>query len=365
MSWLRARWIAWRNARLSDPRFQRFAADFPFTRAIAHDRTDRLFDLVAGFVYSQVLGACVRLDVFAKLKSGPLDIDSLARAVDLPVESMQRLLTAAAALDLVEEAEGRFALGPQGAALLGNPGLADMIRHHDVLYADLQDPVALLQRGRGEGLAGYWPYATSPSPAGEGEVSAYSALMAATQPSVAADVLDAYSMRRHMVVMDVGGGAGAFLRAVADRWPHVQVRLFDLPAVVAVARDAMSAAIERTSFIPGDFLADPLPGGADLITLVRILHDHDDAGVARILSSARAALAGGGRLLIAEPMADTRKNANRVGGAYFGMYLLAMGRGRARSPEELSMMAERAGFTRSRLLRVRTPRLLRVMVCDA
>jgi demethylspheroidene O-methyltransferase len=364
MSWLRARWIAWRNARLSDPRFQRFAADFPLTRAIAHDRTDRLFDIVAGFVYAQVLDACVRLDVFAKLRPGPLDVEALAVAVDLPVDSARRLLNAAAALDLVEKLGDRFALGAQGAALLGNPGLADMIRHHAALYADMQDPVALLQRGRGAQVSGYWPYATSVAPVRESEVSAYSALMASTQPSVAADVLGAYPMRRHKVLMDVGGGAGVFLGAVAERWPHLQLRLFDLPAVVAQARLAMTVASDAMSFISGDFLADSLPEGADLITLVRILHDHDDAGVARLLASAHGALPSGGRLLVAEPMSGEGRS-ERVGAAYFGMYLLAMGRGRARSPRELGEMARKAGFARSRMLRVRTPRLLRVMVCDA
>lgn len=363
MSGWRARWIAWRNARLSDPRFQRFAADFPLTRGIAHARARGLFDVIAGFVYSQVLAACVRLEVLEKLKAGPLEADQLAAALKVPPQHMLRLLRAAATLDLVEQVGGRYALGPQGAALLGNAGLSDMIRHHDRLYADLLDPVALLRRGRGEHLAGYWPYATSgdPEQAGTGDVSSYSALMAATQPTVAADVLDAYPMRQHRIVMDVGGGEGAFLSAVAARWTHLQLRLFDLPAVVERARGVLQDHAARTQFTGGSFLADPLPQGADLITLVRILHDHDDAGVAQILASARAALAPGGRVLIAEPMTGAG-GRDRVADAYFGLYLLAMGRGQARTPREIGAFAARAGFSRVRLLRARTPSLLRILV---
>ncbi|MFM8769030.1 MAG: hypothetical protein ACKOD9_15145, partial [Rubrivivax sp.] len=38
------------------------------------------FDLVAGFVYTQVLAACVRLDLFEHLsRSGPLSVEELAR----------------------------------------------------------------------------------------------------------------------------------------------------------------------------------------------------------------------------------------------------------------------------------------------
>jgi len=358
---LRTTWIGWRNALLSRPHFQRFAADFPLTRHIAHTRTEVLFDLVAGFVYSQVLHACIQLDVFNRLRAGPLDVATLATVADLPAPAMARLLNAAAALDLVEVIGERFALGPQGAALLGNAGLADMIRHHDRLYADLLDPVALLRRGRGEHLAGYWPYATSAQPgvAGGEDVSAYSSLMAATQPAVAADVLDAHSMRRYRVVMDVGGGEGGFLAALSARWPHVELRLFDLPAVVARAR----VNVPKAQLFGGDFLSDALPSGADLITLVRILHDHDDDGVARILAAARAALASGGRLLIAEPMSTP--HPDRVGAAYFGLYLLAMGRGQVRPPKLLTEWLRRAGFGRVRLLHLRTPALLRILVAEA
>lgn len=364
MSWLRERWIAWRNARLSDPAFQRFAADFPLSRPIAHARTDHLFDLVAGFVYAQILSACVRLDLLERLRAEPHSAPVLAASLDIPEESMSRLLRAAAALELVEDVGGRFALGPQGAALLGNAGLVDMIRHHEALYGDMQDPVALLRRGRGEELARYWPYATSAAPAQVSDVAPYSSLMAATQPAVAADVLDAYPMARHRVVMDVGGGSGAFLAAVAERWPHLQLRLFDLPAVVAEARRASRCAPDRIAFAAGDFLTQALPEGADLITLVRILHDHDDIGAQRVLSRARAALPRGGRLLIAEPMSGAVRG-DRVGAAYFGMYLLAMGRGRARSPQELRQLTRSVGFRRIRMLRMRTPKLLRVMICSA
>lgn len=359
---VRTTWIGWRNALLADPKFQRFAADFPLTRGIAHARTDALFDLVAGFVYSQILHACIQLDVLKRLRAGPLSSEALAAAADVPAPAMTRLLNAATALDLAERVGDRFVLGPQGAALLGNAGLADMIRHHDRLYADLTDPVGLLRRGHGEQLAGYWPYATSTQPGAvaEAAVCGYSALMAATQPAVAADVLDAYPMQHHRVVMDVGGGEGGFLAAMSARSPHLALRLFDLPAVTARARTNLPGA----TLFEGDFLSDPLPPGADLITLVRILHDHDDEGVARILASARAALAPGGRLLIAEPMSSSPRR-DRVAEAYFGLYLLAMGRGQARTPRLLTKWLRRAGFARVRMLRVRTPALLRVLIAQA
>lgn len=55
--------LAWRDRLVSRPAFQRFAARFPLTRSIAERQSRAVFDLCAGFVYSQVLAAVVELDL--------------------------------------------------------------------------------------------------------------------------------------------------------------------------------------------------------------------------------------------------------------------------------------------------------------
>ena len=109
----------------------------------------------------------------------------------------------------------------------------------------------------------------------------------------------------------------------------------------------------------GDFHGG-LPAGADTISLVRIVHDHDDAAAQALLRAAYAALPPGGSLLIAEPMAGT-PGAEPVGDAYFGFYLLAMGSGRPRRAEELRAMLAAAGFTATHEHPTRRPLLARVL----
>jgi demethylspheroidene O-methyltransferase len=84
-----------------------------------------------------------------------------------------------------------------------------------------------------------------------------------------------------------------------------------------------------------------------LVTLVRVAHDHPDAVVQQLLQKIHDALPAGGTLLLAEPMANTYSQG--VDGltqtdAYFHLYLLAMGAGRLRTPEELMGMMRKAGF---------------------
>jgi demethylspheroidene O-methyltransferase len=361
---------SWRDVRdriLASPRFQRFASAFPLTRPVARRRARALFDLCAGFVYSQVLAACVRLRLFEHLADGPLGLAVLSDRLALPLEATERLLAAAVALRLASRrGEGRYGLGPLGAAMLGNPGVAAMVEHHAMLYADLRDPVALLrgQAGATE-LGRYWPYAAGGTVPEASQVAAYSTLMGASQPLVAEDVLAAYDVRRHRCLLDVGGGEGRFLVAAAARAPGLQLKLFDLPAVAERARAALSAAglAGRASVVGGDLHADALPTGADLISLVRVIHDHDDSAALAILQRVHDALPPGGTLLLAEPMSGT-PGAEPVGDAYFGFYLLAMGSGRPRTPETLRGLLAQAGFARSRLLRTRRPMLVRAIVAQ-
>lgn len=353
---MKVRWVGWRNAILASDKFRRWAARFPLTRPVAKVRARETFALVAGFVYSQVLLACVEGGVLELLADGPASAEDVAAKSDLPTVAALRLLRAAASLHLAEDVgAGRYMLGRVGAAIHADPGIVAMIRHHHLLYADLADPLALLRReGGGGALSGYWPYAEGQ----DGGVADYSALMAASQPMVAAQATDAYDFARHRRLLDVGGGQGAFVSAVGKVAPKLTGGVFDLPDVVARIADPV---VEKHG---GSFLTDPLPRGYDLITLVRILHDHDDDSMLRILSAAKSALDSGGRLLIIEPMARLRGD-EAMGDAYFGMYLLAMGSGRARTPNELRTALQNCGFSRTRMVGTSLPLIAQIIVAEA
>ena len=73
-----------------------------------------------------------------------------------------------------------------------------------------------------------------------------------------------------------------------------------------------------------------------------------------ILRAVRRALPPGGSLLLAEPMSGA-PGAQAMGDAYFGFYLLAMGRGRPRRVDELIRMLGDAGFAAIRVLPTRMP----------
>jgi len=350
----------WRNQTIAKPGFQRWAAAFPLTRPVARRDAKALFDLLAGFVYSQVLLACVRLNVFDVLATGPLTQTDLAARLGLGDEGTERLVAAAVALQLLERRRGaRVALGRLGAPLVGNRAITSMIEHHATLYGDLSDPVALLKREGRPAMAGYWPYATSEQPAvamSAVRAAEYSALMSASQPLVTQEVIDAYRFDRHQTLLDVGGGEGSFIAAVAKQAPRLALMLFDLPAVAELAQQRLAAhgLAGRATTHGGDFFNDELPQGADIVSLVRVCFDHPDERVLRLLRAVRRALPANGTVLLAEPLSQVA-GVEAMGDAYFGFYLLAMGRGRPRSAAQLSGLLQQAGFLPARSVPTRMP----------
>lgn len=348
------RYLSLRDRLTGSAEFRRWASRFFLTRWIARRHAKALFDLNTGFVYTQVLQACVRLDVFEILRAGPLSLTQLSHRLALAPDRCRVLMRAAESLNLLESRsiEGNqewFGLGFLGAALLDNPAVLGMVRHHALFYRDLVDPIALLKGETEPLLKQYWAYSGIDPLQSHGlnaqEVASYSELMSASQPLVVDQVLDVYPFQNHQIVMDIGGGEGSFIRSVMKRYSGIEGWVMDLPSVTQRAEKAMERGMPDRAWrvFPGDFRNTALPQGADLITLVRVAHDHDDAIIQSLFSSIFKALSPNGRLMIAEPLADT-PGAEAMGGAYFGMFFLAMGSGRPRSFLELKGMLTEAGF---------------------
>lgn len=328
--------------RVASPGFQAWAAKFPLTRRAVRKDGERLFDLVSGFAQTQILLACVELDVFQTLHEDPLEAEALAHRVGLDTAKAQILLDAAISLELLsKDRKGRYRLARLGAATLGVPGLAAMIRHHRVFYRDLEDPVAFLRGETQPELAEFWPYVRGESAKTipEDVAQAYSDLMAQSQRMVAEETLNTIDFGAFSALMDVGGGTGAFLAEVAKRYPNLDLTLFDLPPVVLQAEKLN---LPKMAFAPGSF-HDEISKGSDAISLIRVLYDHSDETIRSLLSRVYEALPSGGTLIISEPMTGGNK-PHRAGNVYFALYTLAMTTGKARSPEEITDFLKKTGF---------------------
>lgn len=351
---LEARIRQWRNRMIANPAFRAAINRFAPLRFLARRKSRHLFELVSGFVRSQIVFASVESGLIELLAGDARSEEEIARRLGLEISQASRLIESAAAVGLIVcGGDGLWRLDDAGAVLCGDPGIVAMIRHHALLYRDLADPVQLLRNPHAPTLTHeLWSYVRGETVEEPPAMAAdYSALMTASQDMLIDEVLAAYRFGGCRSLLDVGGGEGAFLRAAGRKHPHLRLMLFDLPSVTSLPAAAGGPPVERFS---GDFFADALPGGADCITLLRVVCDHEDEQVLKLLRNIRAALGAAGTLLIAEPMAGPAPEQAMVA-AYFGFYFLAMRSGRCRSAVRIAALLRQAGFTRISPLGTRAP----------
>jgi hypothetical protein len=165
-----------------------------------------------------------------------------------------------------------------------------------------------------------------------------------------------YDFADIQTLVDVGVGHGDLLCAVFARLPHLQGVVFDLPSVVAGARERLREAglVERGAVIAGDFLEAAPPGG-DAYLLSWILHDWDDETAMRILRNCRAAMDAAARLLVVElivPAADDPAPAPGLTRLVkqTDLEMLAVVGGRERTAAEFGELLSEAGFSLARIL---------------
>ena len=353
-----ARFLLWRNRLLRNSTFQKWAARLPISQSIARQRATDLHHILAGFVYSQTLSASYKLGLLEYLKDQIATSDEIAEYCDLEKQAALTLVNAATAINLLQKvSDTHWTLGELGASIHGNPGVQSMLRHHDLLYQDMSDPAKLLRQREQTSLRGYWPYVDGDH-TDSAAAARYSELMADSQHLIANHILDVINLTGRTRLLDVGGGTGTFARLAAERFPTSKTAIFDLPQVIASVSPKHSHLLQSYA---GDMFKDPLPNDFNVISLIRILHDHDDTPVEELLSRCFDALPKGGRLIIAEPMAGTR-GAESIGHTYFGFYLWAMGSGRPRTKSEITSMLRRTGFCEICEKKTHIPALVRVIV---
>jgi len=121
--------------------------------------------------------------------------------------------------------------------------------------------------------------------------------------------------------LDVGGGDGTLAVGVLDRIPGVRADVFNLPSTgpLIAARARAAGHEDRLRHVGGDFFLDELPGGYDVVSFVRVLHDWDEEKARTLLEKATRALAPGGRLVVCEEFRTKERLAVQFFWTYFLM----------------------------------------------
>lgn len=266
------------------------------------------------------------LGLLERLDAGPVDLRTLCDHTGARPLRMYKFLDGLESLGLVERTQrtdaleeatyvSRQPLAPAVRAVLG----ADSIERDRNRYPWREIHGRLADVLRGDASAPFaWP------PKTHEETAAFEASMAAgCRPAVETferHVGELFPGGRPVRWLDVGGGDGTLVASVLGRAGHVTADVYNLPEVEPLFRRRAldSGVADRMGFVGGDFLAQELPRGYEVMSFVRVLHDWP-AEVARgLIRKARAALAPGGLLVVCEEFRD----ADRLAVQFFWTYFL-------------------------------------------
>lgn len=145
-------------------------------------------------------------------------------------------------------------------------------------------------------------------------------------------------------VVDVGGGSGTLISQLLTAHPHLHGTIVDLPATVQHASGALAerGLADRCDLVAGSFF-DPLPAGADVYVLSKILHDWDDPESEAILRRCAEAAGENGRVIILEMVLTGEENAIQF--TYLDLHMLAYFGGKERTLQQYRDLAGKAGLS--------------------
>ncbi|MEI7900941.1 MAG: methyltransferase [bacterium] len=311
-----------------------------------------VLDLVRGFQPSCVVIAGAELDVFTLLHARPMNAAQLACRIKGDLRATAVLLDALAALGLLDKASGNkplYRVPPAVADVLtetGSQNMLGMVRHQGNCLRRWGQLADVVLRGK--------PATRRPSIRGAGgDLAAFIRAMHEISEPMAMPLIASLGPLKFTHLLDLGGASGTWTIPFLRLNPEARATIFDQPDVMPMARRLMKQAglSGRVRLVPGDFLRNALPAGADLAWVSAIIHQNSRAQNRTMFAKVFSALAPGGRILIRDiVMAPARTRP--AGGALFAVNMLvATPGGGTFTFDELREDLSSAGFRKVKCLR--------------
>jgi len=321
----------------------------------------RLSEMAYAYKNAGVLLAGLELDIFSRVSGGADSVAALSAALGVDEGRTDALVTALLAVDLLERDGDRirnaadveryfvrtsrafFGDGLLHTAKNGYAAFADLARHYKP------------RRRRYEGIS------DDPRAAREMTVAGFNYSLGSARR-----LTREYDFTRHSLLLDVGGGSGVYSITACEAAPELGAIVFDFPVICTVAEEFIARAglAERIRTATGNFLADPLPAGADTALLSGNLQAYGAEDAASVIRRIFDALEPGGTLNVIDYMLDAGRD-----GPLEPAFMNLTGalaevdgeRGRVHSGEEVAGYMREAGFVEPQIFEFQAGILGRVL----
>lgn len=309
------------------------------------DFTD-LTRLTGGYAESRAIQAAVSLGVFDALAAGGRDAPSVAASIHSDSRATEILLDALAAIGLLRKDGKSFSLTEISETYLAQSSprfLGGMVFFDSSLWDAWGRLEQTVRTGKPPRPPDMFQNRAEET---QRFISAMDSLVKARgDAEYLAENLDFSGVND---LLDVGSGPGTYPIQFCRRHPKLRATIFDLPATLKVSERCVAASgiQERIRMVAGDYRADPLPAGFQIVFLSNIIHGESAQTNERLMARLYDSLDPGGRILIKDHIQDESLTYPPAGAVFALLMLLTTEQGRCYSFHEVRQWLERAGFTR-------------------
>ena len=303
------------------------------------------------------------------LKDGAKSVEELAQATDSQASYLYRVLRALASVGVFTEiAPNQFALTEMAQYLRSDiPG---SLRYISMMLSDewhwnsWGDILHVVKTGQPAMQHLYqvdntFEYLSQNPKSG----AIFNNAMTGWSKTVHTAVVDTYDFSDINKIVDVAGGHGTLIASILAANPQMEGVLFDMPHVVANARDLLTreGVIDRCKIVGGDFF-EAVPSGGNAYIMSHIVHDWGDEDCVKFLKNIRQNIAENGRLLVVE-MVVPAGNTPHLGKLMDICMMTMYSAGRERTEAEYRQLFQAAGFRLTQIIPTASPMSVIECVC--
>ena len=306
---------------------------------------------VRGFMASRILLTGAELDLFTLLASKFMTAEEIAAAKMIDLRGATTLLDALTSLGFLIKEKSRYRTEPGLGPILSSDtsdSILPMILHSATLWKTWSQLTEIVCGKVKPGLE-------ETGALGEGHYSAFIGAMHIIGSRFASEVVAAIDPKSTQLLLDVGGGSGAYTLAFLEAYPEMKATLFDLPRVIGIARAHAQSAdmIDRITFVSGNFYEDELPTGHDIALLSAIIHQNSPDQNQTLYQNVYHSLKPGGRIIVRDHVMSEDRTHPPEGAVFAVNMLVGTSGGRTYTFNEINTGLSRAGFERVNLIQTK------------
>jgi SAM-dependent methyltransferase len=246
------------------------------------------------YQYSRVISTALDLDLFTVLDAKTLSIPAIAERLKVSPRGLDILCRNLAALGLLLKKGNAYTNSRVAHGDLNRHSPGYRAEYLKLIQSHWEDFSQLTRSVRvGQPIEHDEP----DSPRWRREFTWAMHYRSREQADRVARLLD---LREAKSLLDLGGGPGTYAMAFLRTHRSLQATIADRPAALKVAREIAAGhpAKTRLSFVPLDFMQEPLPGRYDVVWLSNIVHIYSPAENLALFRKAARALSPEGRVIL-------------------------------------------------------------------